>query len=253
MRELINSKNLPFGETETGREWCIKALHPADPITTANGIPDASSCPSVFQNYQMSYNLQNPNPTAIGNWDADVFFYPHPYLIGAVRTVDASNSVQICGITNPQIDGATASAKANTFTQLVERYRLAYMSVTAYHNASAVANNGLLAAAQYMATPNIVTNVPASASNSRDAPSWRYSAEVETWPDPLRTFENLQSMPNAYVGAAREGVYCPFRLSETCQEWKKASHRRQSLGISSSSTLEGAFIAAPNEPATLTP
>jgi len=89
----------------------------------------------------------NPNPTVSGNWDADVFFYPHPYLLGAVRTVDASETVSISPILNPQIAGNTTSAKSITFTGLVERYRLAYMSVTAYHNASAVANNGLLSAA----------------------------------------------------------------------------------------------------------
>jgi len=77
-----------------------------------------------------------------------------------------------------------------------------------------------------MATPNIIANVPAPAGNYNPvvkknpgdigAGTYSYIPLVESWPDPLRSFENLQSMPNAYVGAAREGVYCPFRLSETC-------------------------------------
>lgn len=30
-------------------------------------------------------------------------------------------------------------------------------------------------------------------------------------------------MPNCYTGPAREGVYVPFRLSETSQDWQSAS------------------------------
>lgn len=187
----------------------------------------------------------NPNPTVPGNWDADVFFYPHPYLIGAVRTVDAGGEIVNSGILNSQVAGADHVAKANTFTSMVERYRLGYMSVTGYHNASAVANNGLLAAAQYMATPNIVTAavvsaVPGTVGYIGAQP------QCELWPDNLRTFENLQSTPNSYVGPAREGVYCPFRITETCQDWKNGSMRRQSLGRAVSSSFENAFIANPN-------
>lgn len=49
-------------------------------------------------------------------------------------------------------------------------------------------------------------------------------------------------MPNSYTGPAREGVYAPFRLSETSQEWKSSSDivmHFPSLGTPSSSTAMG--------------
>lgn len=91
---------------------------------------------------------------------------------------------------------------------------MAYLGVTGYHNASAVSNNGLVAVAQYMETPAYISQTGLAGYVTRQ---W------EWWPDGPRTFEQLQNMPNAYAGPARDGVYCPYRLSETSQDWCSAS------------------------------
>jgi hypothetical protein len=235
MKELIMSKSLPFGDTPSGRDWCIKALHPADPLTTLDGIPDEDSYPVVMQNYAQSFNV--PNPLAgsnIGNWDVDVFFYPHPYLLGAVRVTDATAAVTWYPLLNNQITGATAQDKQSTLRATVERYRLAYMGITGYLNAPATSNSGLCAAAQYMQTPaysSVMWGAAATVTKGKercgadpDAPTpVGFVRQAEHWMDAPRTFEQLQNMPNSYTGAAREGVYVPYRLSETHQDWVSAS------------------------------
>lgn len=45
---------------------------------------------------------------------------------------------------------------------------------------------------------------------------------AEAWPANVKKFEELQNMPNAYFGVARDGCYAPYRLSEVCQDWVSA-------------------------------
>lgn len=210
---MLLSKALAFGDTPTGQAWCLKALHPSDAVVTSSGIPDLTSVPSVVQNFSQTYNLMNPLAGQNdGNWDADVFFYPHPVFLGAVRTVDAAGTVAWSPILNAQINGATAAEKCATFATLCERYRLTYLGVTGYQNSSALSNQGLCAVAQYMDTPGYVS-LPSTVPGML---GWLH----EVWVTGPRTFTQLQTMPNAFLGAAREGMYAPFRMSETSQDWQ---------------------------------
>lgn len=216
LKDLILARQIPLGTTESGKAWCLKALHPAEPLVTADGIPDEDSYPVVFQNYAQSVTLNNPTPAVSGNWDADVYFFPHPYIVGSVHTTDSAGAESWSTILNSQISGTTMAEKKAAFLAIAQRYRIAYMGITGYHDAAAISNNGLLASAQYMDCSKEYTwNGYASAQS--------YSRPVEGWPDAPRTFTQLQSMPNAYFGAAREGVYAPYRLSLTHQVWQNAS------------------------------
>lgn len=204
-----------MGSTPSGQAWCLKALHPAEPLVTSDGIPDQTSMSTVVQNYAQSYTVINPQIGILnGNWDFDLFIYPHPYIFGAVRITDAGGVVSWQTILNSQVNGATAAQKAATFTQLVQRYRLAYLGCTGYLNAAAMVNNGLIAVAQYMDTPAYVSGTTGTGVFDR---------LHEMWPTKHRTFEQMQSMPNAFLGSAKEGCYAPFRLSETSQDWQAAA------------------------------
>lgn len=181
LREVINAKNLPFGTTQPGRDWCVKALHPAEPLTTLDGIPDPSSAAVVVQNYSQSVTVLNPEPGSSGNWDVELFFFPHPYVLGAVHVLSGTGVSSWSTILNNQILGSSVETKKNSFIATTERYRLAYLGVTGYHNASAISNNGLVAAAQYMCTPAYVSTTK---TNGFDLVRL-----VEYWPDAPRTFE----------------------------------------------------------------
>lgn len=197
----------------------MKALHPADPLTTPNGIPDLCSIPSVFQNFSSSYTIVNPLPSNTGNWDFDVFFYAHPVFLGAVRTVDALGAVTWSAILNPHLTGTTTSEKRDFVFNQWEKYRIAYLGITGYHDAAALSNNGLIASAQYPQTPEYTTYFE---DLETSVPYYYLTRRAELWPQTLKTFEQLQNLPNAYFGAARDGVYCPYKLSETCQDWVSA-------------------------------
>lgn len=61
----------------------------------------------------------------------------------------------------------------------------------------------------------------------------------ECWYNDARTFESLQNMPNSYTGAAREGVYVPYRLSQTHQEWQNGSDVVMHVANNESALLDG--------------
>lgn len=214
------AKSVAMGTTDTGKLWCLKALTPADTGVPFSGIPDEDSFPVVFQNFQQTHVLTNPLPANPGNWDADVFFYPHPYLIGAIKVTDATGVVSWSTILNNEIVGATLTDKRVTFVAQTEKYRLGYMGITGYHDAAALSNNGIISCAQYMDTPSYASFVTSGLTTS----SANYVVrQLETWQDTPRTFSQLQNMPNAYMGAARDGVYAPYRLSQTSQDWQSTS------------------------------
>lgn len=212
-----------------------------------------------MQNFTQNFTLSNPVPSAAGNWDADIWFYPHPYLFGAVRTVDSDGHVMWSGLQNGQIAGATAGEKATTFIGMCERYRLAYMGVTGFHNASAIANNGMVTVAQYMETPMYATidladltpttqlkaKAAASAAGSDDLTICeRFVRPAEAWYNAPRSMEQLRMMPNSYTGNAREGVYVPFRLSNTHQVWQSGSDTQAHLNYQAASLLDGNYYHA---------
>lgn len=260
MKELILSKNLPFGDTQAGRDWCIKALHPADPLTTLDGIPDECSSSVVNQSYSQTFTVVNPLPNNAGDWHCDVFFYPHPVICGAVHVIDAVGTSTWYPMYNSQIPGATISAKMSYVRETSERYRLSYLGVTGYLNAPATQNSGLCTAAQYMETP-LLTGITWSTASQVLAPNPPirnpHSVPVtdapvptgmiklgEGWYETERTFEQLQNMPNCYVGAAREGVYVPYRLSSTHQKWRSSSNFYIHIARLESAVLDGQPYAA---------
>lgn len=197
-----------------------------------------SSIPSVFQNFSSSYTINNPLPANTGNWDFDVFFFAHPYMIGAVRTVDATEHVRWSPILNPHITGADFAEKRDYVFAQWQRYRMGYLGVTGYHDAAALTNNGLLAVAQYPQSPFYAGNIMPAPPGSQ-----ALSRVFEGWPELAKTFSQLQNMPNAYFGAARDGVYCPFKLSEVCQDWQSAKDEILTLDQPTSATLTGASSA----------
>jgi len=71
LKSLINGRTEKLGSTPTGSDWCLKALHPADPLTEVRGVPDQSSVPSVFLNFQTVGSVK-PSSHAVGTWGCDL-------------------------------------------------------------------------------------------------------------------------------------------------------------------------------------
>lgn len=235
LREVIDAKKLPLSSTPAGQSWCLKALHPSDPVNDVVGIPDEESIPTVQQNNQSTFVFSPPASSAT-SWQFDALFFPHPVIQGFVYLSDYSGThLQQITLLNPMwaTDGTYATGFQN-FQLAVSKYRLMYQAVTGYHDSSAVANEGTISVAQYAQMPLSLTGMLGTAAVTATA---QVSHVIEAWPEPVRTFTQLQSMPNAYFGVARDGIYAPYKLSREFKTWRDARNPSVYMQTSSVSSI----------------
>jgi hypothetical protein len=182
------------------------------------GIPDKSAAPTVFMNYQATYTVTNPDPAAGTPWFIAGQLVPHPIaFLSTVATCGAVSALQ--SHLNSQIVGGTHHEKYAAFKGIAERWRLAYMSVTIYQDAPALANQGTVVCAQHAVEPAFYSatqliNLPGPIPRAIGYPHVAFLKENDF---PL--YETLQSMPNAYFNRSTEGAYIPLKLTKTCQHW----------------------------------
>lgn len=218
LKDYISQKNVVLGSTEDGKAWALKALHPADPLTEVRGIPDESAVPSVFQNFQFTTNVVNPTASTAGSWEFDLFLYPNPILVGALRTRDSTGAYQWSPIVNPQVGISTDPwyTRQQVFADTVQRYRVAYLGVTGHLDAAAVTNQGSIVVAQYpQESISGCFDTTAAGGN-------QIIRLAEVWSEAPKAWDQLITMPNAYVATALEGLYAPYKLGRTHQRWQNA-------------------------------
>lgn len=209
LRKTIESRVPSFGLTNTGADWCVKALHPSDPMTEVRGIPDHSAVPSLTMNYQSAFTL-SPAAIAEGTWSFDMTLVPHPIQMMVGAYYDSETPLgEYVSCLNSQIDGADHVAKFASFITMAQRWRLCYQSVTVYQDGPDLANQGTIVVSQTPCCPRIAHPI----SNTAVAPVCWYQT------DDKPSFEHSQAMPNAYLNRSREGAYVPLKLTETCQDW----------------------------------
>lgn len=209
--------------TQEGRDWAIKALHPSDPITEVRGIPDESAVPSAFVNYQSVYTI-SPTAGATGTWSVEGQLIPHPLTFGAFIGTDSVGNVYTECI-NTQLTGTGGTVyggRLNTFLNNFRRWRLAYMSVTVYQDGPDLANQGTVVACQKPFVPMRFSfdqrhDTVDPDSGTLDA----YHFDTTDLPN----YTASQSMPNAYFGKSKDGLYMPLKLTRTHQKW----HSRRDL------------------------
>lgn len=209
---------MPFGTTPTGADWCIKALHPSDPLTEVAGIPDHSAVPSVLMNYQSTFKL-SPDPAATGTWSFDSSLLPHPINMMYVNRRDSTAPAGVeSNFMNTQILGVTHQDKFMNWMLLTKRWRLAYMSVTAYQDGPDLANQGTIVVAQIPVQPVLLSSNKEFGVILQSLPDAALY-DADDYPD----FNVAQAMPNAYYNRSREGAYVPLKLTESCQDWVSES------------------------------
>ncbi len=221
LRSEIEARALPLGSTPTGRDWCIKALHPSDPMTEVRGIPDLSAVPSLLMNYQATLTF-GPAAGATGTWSFNSTLLPHPVNFFAYEVYDSVNTAGLVHeFDNPQLSGTTHQAKYNSFSALAQRWRLAYCSVTIHQDGPSLANQGSIVVSQPVVSPyRYYPTVPNKTLGIMVCPGVAESYSNEDYP----SFQTSQSMPNAYFARSKDGVYVPLKLTETCQDWVSDAH-----------------------------
>jgi len=226
LKSVIDGYSLPLGATETGKAWCLKALHPADPLVEVKGIPDESAVPSVFVNYQTIQVLSPPAGTTDLSWGGTLSVIPHPVCFGTYRTVDSSVTHTATGVhNNTQLTGATHTDKFQFFQSEAARWRLAYMSITVVQDGADMTNQGTIVAAQKLVTPAMLnynySTVDPATGNLNFVSAVPHVAAFS--PADLPNYDNIQSMPNAYFNRSKEGLYMPLKLTRTHQVWHSMS------------------------------
>lgn len=219
MNELINVQSSLLSETEEGKAWCIKALHPADPVVQVQGIPDKNATPSVMMNYQTRVDLGTPDEES-DTWNLDFALLPHPTHFGYVRKYISdyvAATIELSNIANSQIPGGGGATMWDNFIATYERWRLCYMSASVYLNASATTDSGMVVAASVPSVPKYYYCSPTIIGV--DQPSTMMPPIMSFQTTDVPSYEYIQAMPNMYSGNLRDGVYLPLKLSHDFDRW----------------------------------
>jgi len=224
-----------MGSTPEGADWCIKALHPSDPLTQIRGIPDMSTATSLCMNYQTTFTL-SPQPSAVGTWSFDASLLPHPVNFMTYKAADSVATIY-GDVLNAQISGDTHKEKVQWLTDNCQQWRLAYAGVTITQDGPDLANQGTMVVAQCPVSPN---RYYCSADDPTLAtPSGTSVVEVYTEED-LPSFTSSQTMPSAYFEQSKKGAYIPLKLTRTAQKWVSQSDLVNS-GASSRINANGVY------------
>lgn len=207
-----------FGATPTGADWCLKALHPSDPLVEVRGIPNMESLSTVHMNYQSTYKI-SPQAGATGTWGFKATVLPNPVQF---MEIDVLDSVAPAGVEwnclNTQISGSTFTARSTNFLAMAERWRMTYMGVTCYQDGPDLANQGSIVACQ---VPVEGWEYPLATDGTGSILSSAFPViAYQTSDQPV--FEQAQAMPNSYFNRSREGCYMPLRLGSDVTRWRSA-------------------------------
>lgn len=219
LREVIDGFANPVGSTPEGTAWCLKALHPSDPLTMVSGVPDETSFVSAGLNYQQTVDIAAPSGLgAASTWDCTVLFMNDPTCFGNIMTVPTAGgtATNYC-VYNKALGGNVGQAKT-TFLADFTQWRGMYAGLSVHLSAPAVSDQGVVTAAQYPYTAMEMgsqTAPSAIGSNyTSKSPVVRFD-QTAVIPD----YNALIGMPNAYCGNARDGVYMPLRLDGNHVKW----------------------------------
>jgi hypothetical protein len=241
MRQIIDRKLERYGVSGPGRDWLIKALHPAG-LHRSPGLPDESSTAVVRPDYRVQATIIAPPD--VSAWDCLIWSPP-----GDVNTIfwatgpagidfGAANASAGCVVGWIQLQPSTVGdlASSVTFTTMPANrsisavtslpasnacaFRHQYKSFTAHLVASAVADQGQVYAAQF--SPEL-RNTGIHVYDYDPVPGginaiWgpRYTCVL-----PTNETDLAAMAPGYYTDAAREGVYVPLRLSGPTQPFAR--------------------------------
>lgn len=212
-------KNL--GETEDGTAWCLKALHPSDPLSEVKGIPDECCQPTSFLNFQTVSTLTTAQ--ASGTWSAEMQLFPNPVnFLSGVYTDSVTSTQHYFQHMNSQLTGLRSYDKYASFSTDNVAWRLAYAGVTIVQDGPSLADQGTIVACQKSLYP--IDFNASSLNPTAGVVSSAVHLQAFTY-DSMPVFETTQAMPNSYMAQSKEGVYIPLRLTND-RSWFSAKDGR---------------------------
>jgi hypothetical protein len=230
-----------FGVSGDGRDWLIRALHPAGE-SKCLGLPDESSFSVLRPEYRVQTVIP---PLASDNGAYDLFLWSPPGDVNAVVWAAAPSPADF---TNPLVPPGSAfgaihlqptidlpgsivfntpGAADTSFSFRVPTayplsFRHIYKSVTTTLIASAVSDQGEVYAAQF---PPAFSWGQLTATGVLNAVSANQNIAVSSvCRIPLDEASLMLMSPECYVGPARDGAYLPLRLAGPAQLFTSTPH-----------------------------
>lgn len=170
------------------------------------------SCPLAQQNGTWGFDL-----TVMPNLLVPLYFVKVDSLGAAT---EAGNYLNL-SFTPPGVASPSYGDIFNQWSALgVEAHRLIAMSVTAYQDGPALANQGTVTSAQWPVARSKWYANSAYSVGGVPTPHYIASTRIASYTDnDFARYERSQHLPNAYFSESKEGCYLPLRLTRTCQHW----------------------------------
>ena len=215
MPSLIDSLTggAPLGETEVGKSWCLKALHPADTNVISSPMPtnETRAIASVGFNQMDLFNMPdsfNPNKP----WNLTIYVHRDPVLLYsyAMSQTSTEPTLPVVGfVFSRQIGNAATYADAyQAIRTNCERFRLTSHSLTGYFDGASLSDQGHVVLGQ--------TELPrVCAANWKHEQPYNDAGIVMPYTfyqDPPPSYELLLQTTRAYQGNAKDGFYVPSKM-----------------------------------------
>jgi len=246
--EEIHKRLARFGVSGPGRDWVLRALHPASEKKSP-GLPDESSTFVLRPDFRIVSTILPPSSAS--QWDCLLWTVPGDcnalYWATGPSPVDFTgpqppNGAQVGVIqlqstvdsdtTNPyliQFGGAVAQALTNVPNLRAAGFRHQFKSITIEQISAAVSDQGQVYAGQFSPLFRTVGLVELSGYDSGvsipgSSPPANYSLIAQHYTAILPSDEaSLSRMnPDFYQAPSREGVYMPLRLSGPNQAFTRS-------------------------------
>lgn len=203
--------------TELGREWLLKALHPAEPSVSGTQCPDGTELDTVPLELTMTYSLAAPGGVPFpAAWGAQISVLPSIFPL-AIYPTGGAVGVAAFNVRYPQISGTNPNNDFLNLMANVEALRLTFCSATIHLDANATTDQGTIVACQQLAKPQMLFMSQAAGVSVTPITGFHYTVPFTTGDVP--GYDQIMAMPRAYQANMREGVYLPLRLSNTSQHW----------------------------------
>lgn len=217
LADHLDLRNLPLATTPGGKNFAIKALHPADPEIRTTRLPGTNrSSTAILADMIETIVINNP-----GDY---------------VRIVSMSSPIAPCTVVWGPTEGSMSSGHAvfgntafggtfvnsptastyelfeNRFRDVAELYRVTAQSITCELVAPALSNQGSVVCGQVAETPQVFKGTKIASYGTLFGPTDCF-APLDLYDAPPRTSQLLLGS-NAYSGEARAGCYSPLKLTD---------------------------------------
>jgi hypothetical protein len=216
-----NEELKPFAESPEGVAFLEKHLHPPGYTPGVEGVPDRDGMASVVVDYKDAFTVSKP-ATGTGNWNCLLLSAPNLQASSYYWTWrDGDTSMGTAQVHKiPAVLAGTLNVTPN-----ISRIRPIARSTTAYLNAPALADQGMVYGVQWK--PNISADIKEVSTSVYLPVADLFANKLPADGDAI-----VGMSSKAYMGKAREGCYISHSYTQPTVSYKDTSTRTVALASS---------------------